>query len=339
MNKKLIPKAEEQILIPKCGIGSLIGKVAKHAIKPKNITLSSRTNPNDHFIDLIFQQHPELAQLGTKKQYAKYISQIFPKSKKKQIVWHGSNSDFSKGFDSAVRGTGSGSPHMASDMYFGSSPSSTLQYVNDVNVPFQYRIGETGHWNKLHWIPKEIMGKGRYNETEWMNLPWEKAIRQEIPMNSGRLKPIQEFKESIGLGDLSDQQFFKKLGFKKGESFNQWKKRNKKKFNKLEKEGKIQGSNPAIVDVRNPYIESNMGTYYHERPISQEYDTRYNLHANNEFWDDVTIMLNHPENRIHWLGSEQDMVGFKSFLGLKKGGRLIPRGQRGDGISTLLRMG
>jgi len=55
-------------------------------------------------IDFVFEQNPELAKIGTKEQYSKYLDSIFPKSKLKGIVYHGTsidsyNSILKEGFD------------------------------------------------------------------------------------------------------------------------------------------------------------------------------------------------------------------------------------------------
>jgi hypothetical protein len=55
------------------------------------------------------QKNPALATTlqelnATNEDYARYIRSIYPNSVEKDIYWHGSNSDFSQGFDSAVRG-------------------------------------------------------------------------------------------------------------------------------------------------------------------------------------------------------------------------------------------
>ena len=38
----------------------------------------------------VFHLHPELAAIGTPKQYAEYVLTVFPESKFKEIVWHAS---------------------------------------------------------------------------------------------------------------------------------------------------------------------------------------------------------------------------------------------------------
>ena len=45
-------------------------------------------------VDFIFEQNPELEKIGTKEQYSEYLDTIFPESKIKDIVWHGSPRKF-----------------------------------------------------------------------------------------------------------------------------------------------------------------------------------------------------------------------------------------------------
>jgi hypothetical protein len=45
-------------------------------------------------VDFIFGNNPELEKIGTKDQYSKYLNTIFPESKVKDIVYHGTAADF-----------------------------------------------------------------------------------------------------------------------------------------------------------------------------------------------------------------------------------------------------
>lgn len=45
-------------------------------------------------VDFVFKQNPELAHIGTKEQYSEYLDTVFPESKLKDIVWHGSPGKF-----------------------------------------------------------------------------------------------------------------------------------------------------------------------------------------------------------------------------------------------------
>jgi len=42
----------------------------------------------DEDINFVFEQNPDLARIGTKEQYEKYLKTIFPESKVKDIVYH-----------------------------------------------------------------------------------------------------------------------------------------------------------------------------------------------------------------------------------------------------------
>ncbi|MCU0660166.1 MAG: hypothetical protein MUD00_00935 [Candidatus Pacebacteria bacterium] len=42
-------------------------------------------------VDFVFEQHPELAEIGTKEQYSEYLDTVFPESKIKDIVYHGTD--------------------------------------------------------------------------------------------------------------------------------------------------------------------------------------------------------------------------------------------------------
>ena len=54
-------------------------------------------------IDFVFSQSPELASIGSKAQYLQYLSTIFPNSKVKDIVYHGTRFIFDK-FDKSKIG-------------------------------------------------------------------------------------------------------------------------------------------------------------------------------------------------------------------------------------------
>lgn len=58
----------------------------------ENETSTSETKEG---IDFVFEQNPELEQIGTKEQYSNYLDTIFPESKVNNIVYHGTtNNEF-----------------------------------------------------------------------------------------------------------------------------------------------------------------------------------------------------------------------------------------------------
>lgn len=55
-------------------------------------------------VDYLFKEYPELANIGTKKEYSMYLDSIFPNSKIKDIVYHSSPSKFTKFKDPSSSG-------------------------------------------------------------------------------------------------------------------------------------------------------------------------------------------------------------------------------------------
>ncbi len=53
-------------------------------------------------LDFLFEQNPELANIGTKEQYAKYLETIFPESKIRDIVYHGTQNNFDQFDESKI---------------------------------------------------------------------------------------------------------------------------------------------------------------------------------------------------------------------------------------------
>ena len=47
-------------------------------------------------VEGLFNDNPELSSIGTKEQYSQYLNSIFPDSKVKDIVYHGTEDKFDK---------------------------------------------------------------------------------------------------------------------------------------------------------------------------------------------------------------------------------------------------
>lgn len=59
-------------------------------------------------VDFVFEQHPELATIGSKEQYSEYLDTIFPESKLKDIVYHGTKSESIEKFRPSYGSFGTG---------------------------------------------------------------------------------------------------------------------------------------------------------------------------------------------------------------------------------------
>lgn len=280
-------------------------------------------------IDLVFARNPELAKIGSKQEYAAYLNSIYPNSVDKSIYWHGSNSDFSQGFDSAVRGKGSGSPHITGEFYLAKQAWTVLQYVNGINRSFGPDINGFNHWNKLWWELKEIMSNGRRHNNDWKDLViGPEHVRQAIPNKHGLFnrdsggtngKWLTERKADYGYQDRTDAEFFKDVfGIEYGkDTFNTWTQRNAEIFQSLQ--STAEGIYPAIINTQSPIMEFEQNTYYEpERGLFTQAKTNGNdaiLGANtdNEFHSDVAVVLN-PDQQVHFLGTKQDLANFQQWV-------------------------
>lgn len=255
----------------------------------ENFKVWKQLNPNPSTINdsdpilnqvrLVLKRNPEffnkIRSIGaTIEDYASYVRNIFPNSKEKDIYWHGSNSDFSEGFDSAVRGVGSGAPEVENEFYLAKQPYSVLQYVNGVNRNFPADKNGFSHWNKLYWELKEIMSNGRRENNKWKNLViGPEGVRQNIPNKKGIFnrdsggnngKYLSERKADYGYENKSDEEFFRDVfGIEYGkDTFNTWIAKNRAIFKTLE--DTQSGIYPAVINVTSPIIERGKNTYYEE---------------------------------------------------------------------------
>ena len=58
-------------------------------------------------VDFVFEQNPELSTIGNQQQYSQYLETIFPNSKVKDIVYHGSPNIFDE-FSDEFKGKNTG---------------------------------------------------------------------------------------------------------------------------------------------------------------------------------------------------------------------------------------
>lgn len=324
--------------------------LAPHANRFVNLIQNSMVNKiterNKDQIDLVFRRKPELAAIGTKEEYRQYLLSIFPESVETSIYWHGSNSDFSEGFDSVTeRGEGSGAPETKgrTDMYFNKQAYASIQYVDEQNRSIGPDRSGFNHWNKLYWELKEILSNGITDDSWRRQVIDDSTIRQEIPNKHGIfdhsnsdktkwkgktlsfIKRNYRYKDDAGVEHSyekrSDEDFFKEVfGLEYGQTFNEWIAKNKKIFKDMEAEA--PGIYPVILNIKKPIKESNQDTYYEghrklfTRAAKKGNDAILGAHTKNEFNTDVAVMLSledDPSSRVHFLGTSADIEAFKQW--------------------------
>jgi len=277
-------------------------------LKPSEITFDVPQNePIKEGIKTIFEQIPELLSIGNTQQYSEYINTIFPNSKLKNIVWHGTDADLSDGFNRTKRvpGTGSSSPRMEGDIYTSFQRYSTIPYIKDQGVK------QPGHKFILQYFEvKELfkkLNKKDENDTSWKDKPIKDLIIDK--------RHEQEYKNDYHISEDADSNSFLRdvYDIDTNKTFNDWAKQNKEYFKNLEIKGKFPY--PVLLNIENPYIESGKDTDYTEiiKNAKEKGNDGLIMYKNNDaFNSDVAVAFNDSQSYI--LGSKQDLNKFKEFV-------------------------
>ncbi len=80
-------------------------------------------------VDDLFNENPELVKIGTKQEYSAYLDDVFPESKDKSIVYHGSTDKIEK-FDKSKRGALTGASSAKKGFFFASNRKNSDLYGN-----------------------------------------------------------------------------------------------------------------------------------------------------------------------------------------------------------------
>lgn len=296
----------------------------------ENKNIQNTKSKYNEAVDYLFDVNPELESIGTKDEYIRYLNERYPHDYQK-LYWHGTNSDFSDGLNTATRGKGSGAPETGTEMYFNRQPWTSLQYINGVNRDVTKPDDEGfTNWVKLWWSMKEILGNGRMKNDDWKHEIIGPNTRQKIPNKKGIFNKdkggnngsyLSERKVKYGYGDKSDKEFFEEVfDIRYGkETFQDWINRKAKEFQDIWLKRAVKtGIVPSILDLTNPIIEEGQNTYYEEerglftKAKNDDNNSIISNKSKNEFGSDVAIMFN-PQRDVHFLGTKSDIQAFKKW--------------------------
>lgn len=111
-------------------------------------------------VDFVFEQHSELAEIGTKEQYAEYLDTVFPESKVRDIVYHRTGKKFDA-FDKSKTNKMAGSRFYFSPINTGRYGNHTVQAILNIkNLAVPYSNNFMNDVNKRH--PEYTKGKSEY---------------------------------------------------------------------------------------------------------------------------------------------------------------------------------
>lgn len=318
--------------------------------KPTNLennTQENIINPENKIkegVDFVFEQNPELAQIGTKEQYSEYLGNIFPESKIKNIVYHGGNKgieefskeklgEYTKAL-SAEKGFFFSTNKDLSTTYISKEEWETIGELKDLMKKYkddfsklqdEYDIINSERralWDKSQSIIKKLLDSIRKlsdNNHKSINEKYEEAIR-----NSEKAwDKIEVFKKQTPpdrLPEIWNKDFFDKYELKR--TINE----DKQMYNLL-----LNIQNPYVVDKEidntqkfysdniDKAIENGNDSVILKNVIDiggwvSDFDKRVSKERTLDTMykgDDIVVF--EPE-QIHILGSNQDMENFKKFV-------------------------
>ena len=130
-------------------------------------------------VNFVYNQHPELSSIGTPEQYSQYLNTIFPNSKVKDIVYHGSRSKEIEGgkLRPSSEGTyGEGIYVQTKQEFTGTFGLNTLFLMIDTKKPFNF-YKENGKANDFF---TEILEKWRKTKKSYFAEAAKEEFQDEI---------------------------------------------------------------------------------------------------------------------------------------------------------------
>lgn len=249
----------------------------------------------------IFESNPELQSIGTVEQYSKYIDSIFPESKVKEVVYHGSMSKDIEYFDKSKLLSGEGANAFGQGFYF-TKAKNTARFYSDSLYANMYNPSKMDEGDALAY-------KSMTNEE-----------REEI--FTGKTYPVLiNAKKPISWEESSNE--------KRGELKNGEYKENDSIIHESKGFTKIHGDKEELegllFELSNNELaieEGNLGDpeYILSPEVKKELIIRnetikLKLKSFNEFIHGETHFIVPDPEQIHILGSKLDSQGFKDFVG------------------------
>lgn len=118
-------------------------------------------------VDFVFEQHPALAGIGTKEQYSEYLDTIFPESKVKDIVYHGTNVENLDKFRTSRGAFGTGVYFQTKHgKYFtGTFGEKVISVILNTKNPYIFYSNFNGYNGSLSKLWLDLREQHRLNDT------------------------------------------------------------------------------------------------------------------------------------------------------------------------------
>lgn len=248
-------------------------------------------------VDFVFEQNPELSNIGTEQQYSQYLDTIFPDSKVKEIVYHGSPNYFEQ-FDKSKLGTYTKAASAKEGMFFASSKEVSKSYLNKRGKTLQvddYIKQKYGNIKTL--LEKSIAFTGTIRFTVKGNGYEDTFYEVFSVLNNGTVIGYSETGDNYIIGNINTQEFvsnvnstddlsidtiknsINKSNKKDADLYEKYIKRNKELSSTfdnsyggyIDKNSDITDTpfenlfiRTVIIDLKNPLVTSDKGEEYRE---------------------------------------------------------------------------
>ncbi|NBW14635.1 MAG: hypothetical protein EBR82_42215, partial [Caulobacteraceae bacterium] len=252
-------------------------------------------------IDGVFKDSPELTNIGTKAQYMQYLSTIFKTSKVKDIVYHGTTSEFDS-FSKEVLGKTTKAMSAKEAFFFATNKDAVIRYANPENIT-------------------EVL-----NYEEIIRKSFNLKSTEKVPLTHNDIDEIFKDDEPFMLemfhdlfNDILDDFDFNAINVKQGYSIVKgWKTGNEYKiYSKII---------PVVLNIKRPLVknynnESYRDETYYDLQIQSKNENKdstilQNTYDGRDRWNSIKtdiITVFEPE-QIHILGNQNDIEGFKEFV-------------------------
>jgi hypothetical protein len=274
-------------------------------------------------VEELFNTNPELSTIGTQEQYSQYLDTIFPDSKVKDIVYHGSDKKFDV-FNKSLSGLKTGWGSKFKGIHFFNNKGAAQTYKKGGNT-INEKIREDIMTFALFFSDfkhKKLLSKKEFNDL-YVN---KDNANKELSINT---VDYQERAHYVGANENIDYNEYKEI-------YNRY--INEKEITSLySSEGMLTTTMnkylvedessilSVLLNIENPLIEDAKGKRYVQivekvyNKLNKKNDgiiidnTLDRLNDSIGFEDNVQVVFE-PE-QIHILGSNNDIEGFKEFVG------------------------
>jgi hypothetical protein len=253
----------------------------------------------------LFESNPELAAIGTPEQYSQYLNTVFPDSKVKDIVYHGTHTKFNK-FDKSLSGSKTKASINGKGFFFSNSLA--------VAQGYRQSLEQSNIYNDVIFYYYFKRDLGNKNIKDVTKEEWQDIVLNYFGSDDLNIQYLQN--QSL---DKTKQLFEK---FKNDKQFDQVQYSDELDFSKYLKDDSVVYS--VILNAVNPLVVE--GNNYQMLSIVKKEIEKLKEDNDSIVFNNVedgisggyrgvanTYTVFEPE-QIHILGGKQDIEGFKEFV-------------------------